>query len=320
MSNANDKSSACRSYAFLGTGAVGGYYGACLQRAGLDVHFLLHSDYEYASQYGLVVESPDGSFTLPKVNAYQDVSKMPRCDVVALALKTTQNHLLPQLLPQVVKDDSVVLVLQNGLGVEDKVAEIVGFHRVFGGICFLCCNKVGPGHIRHLDHKAITLGKYTPDYHPNGISEQMRQIADDFERAGISIHLSEDLLLARWQKLVWNIPFNGLSVVLNATTTELMADDCARSLVEQIMREVIAGAAMFGCHIPDNFIARMLEQTVKMKPYKTSMKIDYDLKRPLEVEAIFGNPSRMVQATGADLPQINTLYQQLKFLDRKNCR
>ncbi len=66
---------------------------------------------------------------------------MPRCDVVAIALKTTQNHLLPQLLPKVVKDDGVVLVLQNGLGVEDEVTEIVGSHRVIGGLCFICSNK-----------------------------------------------------------------------------------------------------------------------------------------------------------------------------------
>ena len=86
-----------RTYAILGTGALGGYYGACLQRAGLDVHFLLRSDYEHVKEHGLIVESPDGDFTLPHVNAYQDVAKMPACDVVVVALKTTQNHLLPEI-------------------------------------------------------------------------------------------------------------------------------------------------------------------------------------------------------------------------------
>ena len=115
-----------RTYAILGTGALGGYYGACLQRAGLDVHFLLHSDYEHVCQHGLVIESPDGNFTLPHVNAYSNVAKMPPCDVVVVALKTTQNYLLPEMLPAVVKDDGVVLVLQNGLGIEEEVARIVG--------------------------------------------------------------------------------------------------------------------------------------------------------------------------------------------------
>lgn len=306
-----------RSYAILGTGAVGGYYGACLQRAGLHVHFLLRSDYEYVSKHGLIVESTDGDFTLPQVHAYGDVSQMPRCDVVAVTLKTTQNHLLPTLLPAMVKDDGVVLVLQNGLGIEEEVARIVGAERVIGGLCFLCSNKVGPGHIRHLDYKKINLGEYGPNYRPGGITERMRQIADDFERAGIPIQLAEDLLLTRWQKLVWNIPYNGLSVVLDATTDEMMADDHARSLVEQLMREVVTGAAKCDRNISDSFIEQMLDHTVKMKPYRTSMKIDYDEGRPLEVEAIFGNPLRAAQAAGGDLQQIAMLYQQLKFLDAR---
>ncbi len=309
-----------RSYAILGTGALGGYYGACLQRAGLDVHFLLHSDYEHVCQHGLIIESPDGDFTLPQVNAYGDAGKMPPCDVVVVALKTTQNHLLPEMLPTMVKDNGVVLVLQNGLNLEEDVAQIVGSQRVIGGLCFLCSNKVGPGHIGHLDYKEIKLGEYTADYQPGGITERMRQIGSDFERAGIPIQLVEDLLLARWQKLVWNIPYNGLSVVLNATTDELMADEYARSLVEQLMNEVVAGAATAGRIICDRFVQQMLDHTEKMTPYRTSMKIDYDEKRPLEVEAIVANPLRAATAAGADLPLMAMLYRQLKFLDAKNRR
>ncbi len=307
-----------RSYAILGTGALGGYYGACLQRAGLDVHFLLHSDYEHVCQQGLVIESPDGDFTLPQVNAYGDIGKMPPCDVVVVALKTTQNHLLPEMLPTVVKDDGVVLVLQNGLGIEEAVAQIVSSERVIGGLCFLCSNKVGPGHIRHLDYKEIKLGEYTPNYQPGGITERMRQIGSDFEGAGIPIKLAEDLLLARWQKLVWNIPYNGLSVVLDATTNELMADNYTRILVQELMGEVVAGAASAGRIITDRFVQQMLDHTEKMTPYRTSMKVDYDEKRSLEVEAIVGHPLRAATAAGADLPLISMLYRQLKFLDAKN--
>jgi 2-dehydropantoate 2-reductase len=309
-----------RNYAILGTGALGGYYGACLQRAGLDVHFLLHSDYEHVRQHGLVIDSKYGDFTLPQVHAYGNVSEMPRCDVVVVALKTTQNHLLPQLLPTVIKDRGVVLLLQNGLGVEEEVAQIVGSERVIGGSCYLCSNKVGPGHINHLDYKEIKLGEYTPQYRPGGITDRMRQIAEDFESAGIPIQLAEDLLLMRWQKLVWNIPYNGLSVVLDANTDELMADHHARSLVEQIMREVVAGAASNGRIIRDRFIQEMLDHTEKMNPYRTSMKIDFDSRRPLEVEAILGNPLRAATAAGVELPQIRVLYQQLKFLDARNRR
>jgi len=306
------------SYAVLGTGALGGYYGGSLQKVGLDVHFLLHSDYEYVSKHGLVIESKYGDFTLPNVQAYPETSKMPPCDVVIVALKTTQNHLLPSMLPNLVKDNGVVLVLQNGLGVEDEIAKIVGSERVMGGLCFLCSNKVGPGHIRHLDYGQIKIAAYAENYQVAGITDRMRQIASDFERAGIRLELAEDLLLARWQKLVWNIPYNGLSVILDARTDELMGNPETRNLAEALMWEVVAGAKSCDRTISPDFVQTMLDHTVKMTPYRTSMKIDYDEKHPLEIETMFGNPLRFAQERGANLPKITMLYQQLKFLDGRN--
>jgi 2-dehydropantoate 2-reductase len=305
-----------RTYAILGTGALGGFYGGKLQKVGLDVHFLVNSDREHVRKHGLVVESKDGDFHLPAVKAYGEAENMPQCDVVVIALKTTKNHLLPKILPPVVKEDGVVLVLQNGLGIEDEVAQIVVNTHVVGGLCFLCSNKIAPGHIRHVDYGQITLGEYRSNYSAAGITEKMEQIGADFESAGISIELTEDLLLGRWQKLVWNIPYNGLSVILNATTDELMANVYTHKLVEQLMGEVLLGAKSMGRIIPKSFVDKMLNYTSKMTPYRTSMKIDYDERRPLEVEAIFGNPLRKAIANSVNLPMIECLYQQLKFIDR----
>jgi len=304
-----------RNYAIVGTGALGGFYGARLQQAGLEVNFLLRSDYDRVKKHGLIVESPEGDFTLPRVRAYHDAHKMPQCDVVIVAVKTTQNHFLPKILPPLLKDNGVVLILQNGLNTEPEVAKIVGAERVVGGLCFLCSYKVGPGHICHLDYGTITLGEYAQNYKPSGITNRLQLIAEDFKRAHIPIKMSEDLLLSRWRKLVWNIPYNALSVVLDARTDQLMANPDTLILVEEIMGEVIAGAKSCDRIIPDDFIPQMLEHTQKMKPYRTSMKIDYDESRPLEVEAIFGNPIRMAQQAGIKLPQIEVLYRMLKFVD-----
>jgi 2-dehydropantoate 2-reductase len=303
-----------RSYAIIGTGALGGFYGARLQRAGCELHFLLHSDYEHVRQHGLICDSKDGDFTLPKVNAYRDSRDMTRCDVVCVCLKTTQNHLLPQLLPPVIKDNGVVLVMQNGLGIEEQVAGIVGAERVMGGLCFLCSNKVGPGHIRHLDYGYIALGEFGT----RGITERMRAIAEDFQRAGIRTELNENLQVARWQKLVWNIPYNGLSVVLDANTDELMKNSDMRRLVEELMWEVVADAQSCGATLPEEIVTKMLSYTDKMIPYRTSMKIDYDEGSPMEVEAIFGNPLRAAGKAGAKSPLLEQLYRQLKFLDARN--
>lgn len=307
-----------RRYAVLGTGALGGYYGARLQQSGQEVHFLLNSDYDQVRQRGLQIESCHGDFSLPQVKAYRDPAAMPPCHVVIVALKALQNPLLPQLIPPVIAEDGVVVLLQNGLGGEEMVAEIVGPERVIGGLCFISSNKVGPGYIRHLDYGTILLGEYGAEYHPQGISPRLQQLATDFEQAGIPMQLSEDLFQARWRKLVWNIPFNGLSVIFRATTDQMMADPDARALVKDLMREVQQGAAACGCQISDGVLRDMIYKTEKMVAYSTSMKLDYERGRPLEIEAILGHPLRMAERAGARLPQIKMLYQQLKMLDRSN--
>jgi len=307
-----------RRYAIIGTGGLGGFYGGRLVRAGCDVHFLLHGDYECVRDHGLRIDSVEGDFVLPRVCAYGRAADMPRCDVVAVALKTTANDLLGELLPPVIADDGVVLVLQNGLGIEEQVAGIVGPDRVMGGLCFLCASKVGPGHIRHLDYGYITLAEYDSRHRPKGITERMRAIGGDFQAAGIRINYAEDLVLARWKKLVWNIPFNGLSVVLDATTDRIMANEHSRTLAEGLMREVAAAAgAAAGREVPEAFIRSQLDDTAQMAPYSPSMLLDCRAGRPMEIEAIFGAPLRTAAAAGCPSPQIETMYRLLKFMDAK---
>ena len=230
-------------FAIVGTGAVGGYYGGLLQKAGFGVHFLLHSDYDAVRRQGLRIESPGNDFHLPQVNAHIHPADMPRCDVVVVALKTTANAALPGILPHLLRPGGFVLTLQNGLGSEEEMARHVGNDAVVGGLCFLCSNKVGPGHIRHLDYGLITLGEYRSDGSPGGLTPRLETLAGKLKSAGISIQLIEDLALARWKKLVWNIPFNGLSVVRNALTDALVTHPESRALCQTLMDETAAAAA-----------------------------------------------------------------------------
>ena len=298
-------------YAIIGSGALGGYYGGRIAHAGAEVHFLLHSDYEHVVDHGLVVESTQhGDVTLPTVNAYRRVQDMPRCDVVVVGLKTTSNGLLPALLPPVMKDDGVVLTLQNGLGPEDDAAAVVGPERVLGGLCFLCSNKVGPGHIQQQRFDHIKIGEHAS----RGVTERMQRIAADFGAGGVRADLADDLPLARWQKLVWNVPYNGLAAVLGVDCTVLMRH--AEPLVRDLMLEVVAGAkAVRGQDIPPGFVEKMLENTRNMDAYKPSMMIDREMGRPMEVEAIYGEPIRRAEAAGCALPKMRMLYEQLKALE-----
>jgi 2-dehydropantoate 2-reductase len=314
-----------RRYAIIGTGAIGGYYGACLQRGGAEVHFLLHSDFDEVNAHGITVKSVQGDFTLPKVYAHASTATMPPVDVVLIALKTTQNHLLHDLLQPMLGRYNAILTLQNGFAIEDDWQPWVGSRPIFGGLCFVCCNKVGPGTIHHLDYGHVLLGEYRADHQPAGVSAELEGIAQDFTNGGVSADITPDLRLARWRKLVWNIPFNGLSVVMNATTDEMIGDPNIRQLAEQLMTEVVTAAGQDGERLspgqnralPGELIRQMLEHTVQMPPYRTSMKIDFDEGRPLEVEAILGNPLKAAQVAGANVPRIEMLYHQLKAINRR---
>lgn len=308
-------------YAIIGTGALGGLYGGLLARGGHEVHFLLHRDYDYVCQHGLKIESPLGDFHLEDVNAHDSASTMPPCDVTVVALKTTQNHLLQEILPAPTRGGGVVLVLQNGLDVESDAGKVVGFDRVLGGCCFLCSNKLGPGHIRHLDYGAILFGEYLKDHGGSvstPVTERVARIQSELVSAGIDAKATDDLPSARWKKLMWNIPFNGLSVVLDASTKELVDDGASVSMVNTLMNEVYQTAIRVGANLTEDMIDKTIEMTRKMVPYDASMLLDYRHRRSMEIEAIFGNPLRAADSVGVSMPTVRMLYRQLKFLDHKN--
>lgn len=312
-------------YGIIGSGALGGLYGAMLARAGFEVHFLLNSDFDHVQQHGMKIESVWGNFHLAEPHIHASADDMPPCDVTIVGLKTTNNHLLPSLLPAPTSENGVVLVLQNGLGVEADSAAVVGSERVLGGCCFLCSNKVGPGHIKHIDYGRIVFGKYKPAQHtPNsdGSSNDepasARQIATDMTSAGIDANVTENLLRTRWQKLMWNIPFNGLSVALNASTSDLINNPKTYRLCESIIREVHSAAAACGADVPADMIEKTLEHTVTMVPYDSSMRLDFLARRPIEIEAILGSPIRAAKHQGFEMPRVEMLYQQLEFLDMAN--
>lgn len=304
--------------AVIGTGAVGGYYGALLAKNGFEVHFLLHSDFQHVKNHGLLVNSVNGDIKLADVNAYAKPEDMPPCDIAIIALKTTSNDLLKNILPHAVKPDAVIVTLQNGIGVEKQVSDILPKATIIGGLCFLCANKIGPGHIHHLDYGAIRMGQYRNDETPAGITRQLKMVSDIFARGTIQVELTGDLGRARWEKLAWNIPFNGLSVILNADTGQLINSISAQTLIRSIIREVIRAAGSCGHDIGDAFEEKMVVATRKMVPYKPSMKLDYEAKRPLEIGMIYQNAIHIAGASGFTMEKTQMIKQQLEYLDEEN--
>jgi 2-dehydropantoate 2-reductase len=296
-------------YGVIGTGALGGFYGGMLAKAGQEVHFLFRSDYEHVRKHGLQVDSVNGDFHLKKVNAYSNPQDMPLCDVVLVCLKTTGNHHLPEIIEPMLHPGSVVVLLQNGLGLEEDLSAQLPGVAIAGGLAFICSNKIGPGHIHHLDYGKLIIGSYNvPD------QEILAQVVSDFQQAGVLTDFSPDLKFARWQKLVWNIPFNGMTVVLNTTTDRLMANEQTRELSKGLMLEVIRGANACGVPLKESLAQQMIDMTIKMKPYAPSMKLDYDHRRAMEIEYIYSKPIQTALEAGFVMHQVSMLEKQLRFI------
>ena len=299
-------------YAVVGTGGIGGYYGGCLAKAGHPVHFLLHSDYEYVLKNGLKIDSVNGDFQLENVLAYKNSQDMPKCDVVLVCLKTIQNHILPSILKPLLHEKTVVVLVQNGMGMEQELSEQLPTTSIVGATAFICTTKIGPGHIHHAEYGALTLAKHCGD-----CDEIIKQIASDFENASVNVSVFDDLNSVRWKKLVWNIPYNGLTVALNAATDTLTNNPDSRKLVIDLMNEVVSAGRTCGAKISDSFINKMIMMTEKMTPYSPSMKLDFEAHRQMEIQTMFSNPIAIAKAHGFEMRKTEMLEQQLRFLEKK---
>lgn len=297
-------------YGIIGAGAIGGYYGGMLARAGKKVHFLFHSDYEFVREHGLQIDSVNGNFHLESVNAYHSAQEMPACDVVFVCLKTTRNRLLKELLPPLLKKNTWVVLIQNGIGVEKEVQAMFPDVRLAAGIAYVCIGKFGPGHITHQDLGLLQLAPYNKKEDTALLS----RVVADFKETGIPSALI-DYQGARWRKCVWNIPFNGLTVVLNTTTKAIVNHPSACQLVRRIIGEVVEAANHCGGHIPASVADDTIEMTRRMIPYSPSMKLDYDFHRPMEIQYLYTNPVAEARAHGVEMPLTEMLEQELRFIE-----
>ncbi|MEO8439056.1 MAG: 2-dehydropantoate 2-reductase [Spartobacteria bacterium] len=298
--------------AVVGAGAIGLYYGGKLAHFGRDVHFLLRSDYEAVRKRGLRIKSRTENIHVAKVNAYRATAEIGPCDLVIVAIKTTSNAELPPLIAPLLGEQTLILTLQNGLGNEEFLADHFGAERILGGLCFICLNRTAPGVIERFDAGQLRIGEFRGPIRP-----RLHDIAWEFKRCGVLCRVVADIALERWRKLVWNIPFNGLAVAAGGVdTAAILADDELRLRALAMMEETIAIANACGHRLGSAVALDQLNRTREMGQYKPSTLIDYLAGRPLEIEAIWGEPLRRGEEAGLELPQLKKLKGELVRLDR----
>lgn len=300
--------------AILGAGSLGLYYGGRFALAGNEVHFVARSDHATIKSSGIVLREGTEETRIFPVHVHTAPEQVGPVDLVVIALKTSANAELARLLRPLVHAHTAVVTLQNGLGNEDLIARLISPDNVYGGLCFIATMRTARGEVRCFQRGTIILGAYR-----RPADARAHAIGELYRRAGIDSQVVDGLEEARWRKLVWNIPFNGLSIAAGGVSTDVIcASPTLTAEVRALMDEIRAAAAALGHSIPPEFAQKQYDVTPPMGAYRPSSLVDYLAKRPVEVEPIWGEPLRQAQAAGVAVPRLALLYALIKQLVEAN--
>ena len=291
----------------VGAGAVGVFYGSQLSRAGCDVSVVARSEFDVVSENGYRITSVFGDYEFKPSYVFSSIEECSiKPDLILVATKALSEIRLSKLLAPLMP--APVLLIQNGIHVEKE------FHNAFpevpliSGLAFICVSRFDSGQVTHMDYGRLKIGVYPEGRH---------QLADDisacFEQSSVECQVTTSIQRARWIKMVWNVPFNPLSVLNGGMTTQqILESKPYGDWVRPLMKEVQAVALAEGFDIPDSVIDKNISDTVAMKPYKTSMLLDMIAGRPLEIDAILGDYIRIAKDLLIAVPFAEQLYGDIK--------
>ncbi|OSM01826.1 ketopantoate reductase family protein [Magnetofaba australis] len=301
----------------VGSGAVGGFYGAKLAEAGAEVSLLCRSDFDVVRTQGLHIDDLGKPRQFIPHRVINDIADYPGWpDYMLVALKALPEIDVATMVAPKMGPTTTILLIQNGIETEIPLAEAFPDNELLSALAFICVSRTAPGCIARTDYGRLAMGRY-----PNGVSERAQTLGKLFEAAGVPCAVTDNVARARWRKLVWNAPFNPISVLSGGSDTlQMLEHTPTEKLIEAVMWEVLAIAEAAGCPLKPEVVAKNLADTRKMVPYKTSMLLDFEAGRPLEVEAILGNALRRAEALGIAAPHMASLHGLLSLLDANNRR
>jgi 2-dehydropantoate 2-reductase len=297
----------------VGSGAVGLYYGGRLALAGSRVLFLMRGDLAAVRARGsILIHDNAGTTEVRPAEAFGTPLEVGPVDLVLIGLKTTTPG-IRELAGPLLGPATAILTLQNGFGADEALAGLFGAERIIGGLVFMAINRTGPGEVRCFHPGMVSIGEFGRPPLP-----RTHALAQLLQAAGMKANVVENLVGARWSKLVWNIPFNGLTIAEGGVTTDrICSDPRLAAEARALMLEVQRAAAAFGFRIPDAFVEKQFEVTPPMGAYRPSSLVDFLAGREVEVESIWGEPLRRALAAGVAMPRLESLYSRLRALCAK---
>ncbi|MCI0351389.1 MAG: 2-dehydropantoate 2-reductase [Acidobacteriales bacterium] len=296
-----------RKFAVFGAGGVGGYFAAVLARAGFDVSLVTRGRHlEAIRQSGLKVESPKGNFTVRMSEATDKPAEVGPVDAVILGVKSWQVPEAAEALRPLLRSDTKVLPLQNGVEAPEQLAEILGRQHALIGMCRIIASIAGPGHIRHGGvEPTILLGEFDGA----SLSSSAKALADALTAAGVVVDTPANIQTALWEKLLFIAAVSGVGAVARANIGEMRACPPTRELLRHLMSEVTAVGRARGIYMTDDGPSRALAFIDGMPANGTaSMQRDIAEGRPSELEAIVGAVVRLGDQAGVDTPAMDFVY------------
>jgi len=345
MSSRNEADS-LPSIAIVGSGAVGGYYGARLWETGLyDVKFHMRGDnFKVSTQNGFNVTSVDGDIFIPaeSLQAYETTDEIGPVDWVIVALKSTALDAIPDLIYPLLKPSTRVLTIMNGLieddlirALKNRAGEALDNNEnsisikccaaLYGGMALVCCNRIEPGHVDHSYAGLLSggVGAFCPDRTTNEENElAFNQL---WEATTIDTVYEPSLLRGRWKKNCWNLPFNGISVAMGGITVDkIVTDPGLRKLAYTVMDETIAAANADirkhgfdeSYYLGEDEKKQMMDLSDGMGPYRTSTMLDLTNRNAMEVQYLFRKPIDRAEKLGVKVPTLSTLVAQIEYFQR----
>lgn len=298
--------------AVVGPGGVGGYFGALLARAGRDVFFLGRGEHLRAiREKGLTVKSDRGDFHV-EINATVDPTHIGPCHLILFCVKSFDTETVAEWIRPLVASDAVIISLQNGVDNEETIGRTVGIEKVMGGVAFIGSRIEAPGVILHTAAGQMTFGELS-----GGPSERGRVLLGLFEEAGIEARLSEDIKKVIWRKMVWNCGFNAITALTRTTAAEVLACPETREIVRKTMGEVLSVAQSKGVDLKPDLPGKTMAHTEKEGEIKTSMLMDMEKGKPMEIDALNGTICRIGKEKGISTPVNDLLYSLISVTNAK---
>ena len=299
--------------AVMGAGAVGAYFGAKLAAAGHEVGFVARGKHLEALQRdGLAIKSINGDQHIRSLFV-ADPAAVGSVDLILFCVKTYDTEVAAKQMQPLMRKDTSILTLQNGVDGAGKLAQLWGQHQTWAGVVFIAARVAYPGVIEHTAAGKIVFGELD-----GTVSEATRRLHETLSQANIPCEISTEITKVLWQKLVWNAPFCALCCLLQAPVQAILDSESLTALAVRCMEEVREAAACQGIRLDPSIAAQTLRFSQGLGGFKPSMLQDLENGKPLEYQALNGIVLDILGRHGRQAPVNETFYTLLRFLDQRN--